>query len=104
MTESDIPVEIAFKAIDDLRILRDACADHINRYAPQPQYGSIAHTELESFPISKLVEAAFSQGVLLLESTADHMDAFIRIIKEPVQAIAPWTLARASMEASALSI
>jgi hypothetical protein len=104
MTESDIPVEMAFKAVDDLKSLRGSCAEHINKYSPQPQFDSIAHAELESFPISKLIEAAFSQGVLLVESVADHLDAFIRITEEPVQAIAPWTLARASMEASALAI
>jgi len=46
---------------------------------------------------------AYSQGTSLIEVAADHLIALTRTLTEPAQGIAPWTIARAVLETSALS-
>ena len=49
------------------------------------------------------MKTAYSQANLLLGSADDHMVAFTRVMTEPVNAMAAWTLVRGAVEAAAMS-
>jgi len=68
-----------------------------------PSARSPAEAELRSFPSPKLVQAAYSQGGILIEAAADHAVAFVRTATEPVLTVAPWACVRAQLEACALA-
>lgn len=96
--------ENAYASVKALKRLRDSCAELMNQFGSLPLDGSQAECEIESMSLPNQIEAAFSKGGLLVESVADHLDAFIRITQEPAQSIAPWTLVRAALEAGALAV
>ena len=83
--------------------LHDKTADFLEAQGVKPKTDSPAAKELEAFERPESLLTAYSQGTSLIEVAADHLVAFTRTVTEPAQSIAPWTLARAVLETSALS-
>lgn len=78
-------------------------AEFINSHGLEPNSGSLGAIELQTFERTESILTAYSQGVTLIEVAADHLYALTRTLTEPMSSIAPWTLARAVLESSALS-
>jgi len=75
-----------------------------DRSGVNPVKGSLADVELRASDLRPYPEFAYSQGQLLVEAAADHLVALTRVIIEPIQTIAPWTLLRGILESSALGV
>lgn len=89
-----------------IRALNDfmkSIGTYMDRFGVEPLEHSIATSEIASFSDLRIIEAAFIQGGLLIESSADHLIAFIKSVSEPVLTLAPWSLVRMVIEGSALS-
>lgn len=85
-----------------LRTLHDATASFYNQQDVRPTPQSRAGLELTT-SFHDAVKTAYSIGDLQIEIAADHLAGLPRLLAEPVQSIAPWTLVRAILEASAIS-
>ncbi|HET8864713.1 MAG TPA: hypothetical protein VFM80_03375 [Gracilimonas sp.] len=79
-------------------------ASLINAYNHEPVENSVADIELNSFKRPVSIKTAQDQSYMLLESASDYMYCLIKSLTEPVETIAPWSLTRSILEASALSI
>lgn len=95
--------EQAIKAVNAVRQLHDRTADFLNAQGLTPAPESIAANELRTFERPESVVTAYSQGTSLIEVATDHLIAFTKAVTEPATAVAPWTIARAVLEPSALS-
>ena len=84
--------------------LHDDTAAVVNRAGTLPFPGSQADLELSKSDRPESLQSAFAQGSLLIESTADHLMAFINTVTEPVQSVAPWTCTRAAIESSSMAL
>jgi len=93
----------AMEAVQMTQQLLDETSLFFNAQQMEPNSGSIASTELQGFSRPDSVLAAYSQGSLLIEVAADHLIGFLKAFTEPAQSIAPWTIARSVLEASALA-
>lgn len=93
----------AMKAVQMTQQLLDETSLFFNAQQLEPNADSLASTELQGFQRPESLLTAYSQGSLLIEVAADHLIGFIKALTEPAQSIAPWTIARAVLEASALS-
>jgi hypothetical protein len=100
---SQFTYEQAIKAVQATLQLHDKTADFLNAQGLKPKTDSLAEKELQTFERPGSLLTAYSQGTSLIEVAADHLAAFTRTVTEPVQNIAPWTLARAVLESCALS-
>ncbi len=85
-----------------LEFLHDETARVYRAHDDGPKAGSQAEIELSVEGGRVMVETALSQGVMLLEVTADQTIACKKTLSNPVQTFAPWTCARAALESSAL--
>lgn len=94
--------EDLIRIISALNTLLDEAASFFNIRGFDQSPESKAVAELASFR-TKSVQAAYSQGDLLIDVSADHLIALFRSLTEPVLTIAPWTSVRAIMESSALA-
>lgn len=86
-----------------LRQLEDQTGEHLRRFGTEPASQSIAANELESHHDQSPLKTAYGQGDLLITAAADHLDAVLRALSEPILTIAAWASARGLMEAAALS-
>lgn len=86
-----------------LAALHADVAEFINASGMYPAPESVAAKEQADSGKIKLISLAYSQGYLLLESSADHVFALTRLLVEPIQTMAPWTCVRASLESAAIS-
>lgn len=75
----------------------------IQKHENQPSPGSIALIEHFSHPRSESIVSAWSIGGLLIEYGRDHLTAFVKLITEPVEAIASWTCVRSMLESCAVA-
>lgn len=98
-----ITYEQAMKAVQMTRQLHDETGTFFDSQGLEPRTDSLATKELQRFERPESVLTAYSQGNSLIEVAADHLIAFTKTIIEPAQSIAPWTITRAILEASALS-
>lgn len=89
--------------IDSLKMNLDDVGKIIDNCGLDPFPHSIAGQELGTFPRQESIHTALSQGSVLIETAADFIMGFCRVLKEPVQTIAPWSLARGVLESSAIS-
>jgi hypothetical protein len=99
----EITYEQAMNAVRMVRQLHDKTAVYFDGQGLNPNPDSLATKELREFARPESVLTAYSQGISLIEVAGDHLIAFTKTIAEPAQSIAPWTIARAILEASALS-
>jgi hypothetical protein len=99
----EITYEQAINAVKMVQQLHDKTGAFFESQGLDPTVNSIADKELQEFRRPESLFTAYSQGVSLIEVAADHLIAFTKSITEPAQSIAPWTIARAVLEASALS-
>ena len=81
----------------------DQTSQYINQYLPYPKDGSPGYIELENFSRQESVHTSHSLGSTLIETSADHMQALVKTLTEPVQAFAPWVCLRSVLESSALA-
>jgi hypothetical protein len=95
--------EQSIKAVQATQQLHDRTGAFFNSQGLEPNIDSLAVRELQTFERPESLSTAYSQGISLIELAADHLIAFTRTITEPAQSMAPWTLARAVLETSALS-
>jgi hypothetical protein len=95
--------EQAVKALRATQQLHDRIEAFFNAQELEPKEDSLAARELQAFERSESLLTAYSQGISLIEVAADHLMALTRTVAEPAQTIAPWTMARAVLESSALS-
>ena len=98
-----ITYEQAMKAVQMTQQLHDKTGLFFDAQGLEPNAGSLASSELHIFERPESLLTAYSQGNSLIEVAADHLIAFTKTITEPAQSIAPWTITRAILEASALS-
>ena len=93
----------AVNAVKMVQQLHDKTGAFFESQGLDPNSNSIAAKELQAFMRPKSLFTAYSQGVSLIDVAADHLIAFTKTITEPAQSIAPWTITRSVLEASALS-
>src|SRR5687767_9168215 len=93
----------AIKAVRAAQQLHDKTGAFFDSQGLEPKIDSLAVRELQTYERPESLLTAYSQGISLIEVAADHLIAFTRTLTEPAQSIAPWTMARAVLEASALS-
>lgn len=91
------------RMVQVLRDLHDETGAFSDEYGAKPDLNSLARQELSTFQDGELVKTAYAQGSLLIEVAADYLMAFTRIVKEPVQTIAPWTCVRGLIESCAFA-
>ncbi len=94
--------EDLIRMISSLSNLHDKTAAFFNERNLEPAPGSKAILELDAFR-RESVQTAYSQGNLLIETSADQLIALYKSLTEPVLTIAPFTSARALLESSALA-
>lgn len=99
----EITYEQAMNAVNMVQKLHDKTGAFFESQGLDPKRKSIAVKELQAFKHPQSLSIAYSRGVSLIDVTADHLIAFTKTITEPAQSIAPWTIARSVLEASALS-
>lgn len=99
----EITYEQAMNAVNMVQQLHDKTGTLFESQGLDPNNNSIAANELQNFKRPKSVLTAYSQGGSLIDIAADHLIAFTKTITEPAQSIAPWTITRSVLEASALS-
>lgn len=99
----EITYEQAMNAVNMVQQLHDKTGALFELQGLDPNSNSIAANELQNFKRPKSVFTAYSQGGSLIDIAADHLIAFTKTITEPAQSIAPWTITRSVLEASALS-
>jgi hypothetical protein len=99
----EITYEQAMNALNMVQQLHDKTGELFESQGLDPNSNSIAANELQNFKRPKSVFTAYSQGGSLIDIAADHLIAFTKTITEPAQSIAPWTITRSVLEASALS-
>ncbi len=73
------------------------------RLGAPPSQDSIAHKELQAFPKPYLLIDAYGMAGMLVESSADHIDAFVKTITEPMTPIAACSCIRALLEPCAMA-
>jgi hypothetical protein len=98
-----IPIEVALPFVKDMDQLHSAIAAFFQKSGGSPVPDSQADAEVRAYTQPRLVKTAYAQANLLLNSADDHMMAFSRVMQEPVNTIASWTLVRGAVEAAALS-
>ena len=96
--------DVLSDCVEVIRLFQESVAPIYRAAGADPQQGSIADEELASTSSKELLETAFSQSGMLTESAADIAYAFTKSLTDPVQTIAPWTLARAVLEPAALGL
>jgi hypothetical protein len=96
-------VEQATKMIRAVAMLHDSVGAYINENNCQPASQSRALAERLEFPEPELIKSAYGQANALIEAAGDHLYAFTRVLREPVQTIAPWNCVRAVLETSAIA-
>lgn len=69
----------------------------------QPIEGSIADTERRGFPQPELLIDAYGIAGLMIESSADHIDTFVRTITGPIASFPGCTCVRSMLEPCALA-
>lgn len=69
----------------------------------QPIEGSIADTERRGFPLPELLVDAYGIAGLMIESSADHIDTFVRTIVGPIASFPGCTCIRSMLEPCALA-
>ncbi len=99
----EITYEQAMNAVNMVQQLHDKTGAFFESHGLDPSSNSIAAKELQTFKRPKSLFTAYSHGVSLIDVAADHLIAFTKTITEPAQSIAPWTITRSVLEASALS-
>ena len=90
------------KIISGLSTLHEKTALFFNKYNLEPISDSRAISELTAFR-TESVQTAYSQGNMLIESSADQLCALNKSLTEPVLTVAPFISARANLESSALA-
>jgi hypothetical protein len=65
---------------------------------------SQAANELTSTTYKELLETAYGQSGMLIEVATDVTTAYAKTLTNPIQTIAPWTLARSILESSSLAL
>jgi hypothetical protein len=105
MPSSNPTLEDVVRMKDSIRTLYYELSSLIGgRLFPIPD-GSPAAAELISRPDHyESLHTAYSQGISLIESAADHLMLFAKAIDVPAQTLAPWTCARSVLEASAVAV
>ncbi len=92
-----------FKLRESLAYLHEETARLIavegNAYNPTSQ----AASEHASYPKPDSVFNAMCIGGQLIESSADHLSVFAKILVEPIEMIASWTCIRSMLESCALA-
>lgn len=82
--------------LQDLYSVYEAGGPDIRRDSP-------ADCEIRSFSRPESVKTAFFQGMMAVESAADHLEGLDLLVRGRDFAIAPWTCARGLVEASAIA-
>lgn len=105
MLNKNLTHEDAIKAIQALNNLIDETTKLINQNGIGyiPTENSKGHIELSTSKRAESISTALSQGSSLIEAAMDHVLALVRSLNEPALSIAPWSSARATLEACAIS-
>lgn len=104
MNEADMELTAkAFRSLEGLRWLHDETGRFLKQSGHQPSVGSIAQTESRIPELGKRAIDAHQQGTTLIEVAADHIQAFLKTLTNPVQTIAPFGSVRSVMECCALA-
>lgn len=85
-----------------LTILDNGCRDFINEN-DGPKSGSQAEREMSQTHRSESIVTAVSISYLLIEYNGEHLSAFLKILREPIEHFAAWTCVRSMLESSALA-
>src|SRR5438067_518039 len=81
---------------------RDA-SEFVQSQGRVPKAGSQAATEQATCARPESIVTAQSLALTLLESSSEHVMAFVKTITNPVETIACWTCIRSMLESSALA-
>jgi len=99
----EITYQQAMNAVNMVKQLHDRTGAFFESQGLDPKSNSIASKELQVFKHPQSVFTAYSRGASLIDVASDHLIAFTKTVTEPAQSIAPWTITRSVLEASALS-
>jgi len=96
------PISIP-ELIQSVRVFLEDTGSLMDSFGLEPLEHSRAMAEIAEFPDTRIIEASFNQGSLLLETCADHIMAFIKTVTEPIQTLAPWSIVRTVIESSSFA-
>ena len=86
-----------------LTMFHDRASSLIQEHGSLPKAGSQALTEEATYSRPDSIVSACEIGNQLIEYGGEHVTAFVKLITEPVEAIACWTCVRSMLEACALA-
>lgn len=92
-----------FKPVVALQDFLDNTSVIWNTNGNQPALDSQASKELANFVRPESIGTAYSQALMLFEAAADYGFALVKILTEPIEAVAPWSCARSILETSSLA-
>ncbi len=90
-------------AIQESHELLARLGTSLDAFGHDPMSGSVASNELTTH-FADHAKSAYAQGTALIEIAADQLSGLIRAFVEPVLTLAPWTNARAVLEATSISL
>jgi len=93
----------AFRYLDGLHAFLEETGKYLDAEGNEPEPGSKAALEFAAYPDTGSSSTILAQAMLMIDSVADHAFAMIKTLRSPGQTIAPWTCARAMLEASSIS-
>ena len=95
-------VSVIDRCIRALTLLHDGTSRVYQQSGFDQRPGSIADKEILSATNKQILLTAYDQGGVLIEVVADESMAFAKTLTNPVQTIAPWIIARSTIESAAL--
>jgi hypothetical protein len=90
------------RCINSITYLHDGVSSAYQHAGFSPKTDSIATKEIAATKKREILITAYSQGAMLIEVAADEAMAFAKTLINPALTIAPWSIARSVIEASAL--
>jgi hypothetical protein len=81
----------------------EGASEYMKAQGLDPVLGSQAAKERGTFPRPDSLFSASALASFLIESSGEHVTAFVKTIVEPIESIACWTCVRSMLESSALA-
>lgn len=95
------PIGVAREALSSFH---SRSAELTNRDGPSAQTPSPFADDVAAFSRSESVHTVYGQSMTLIEIAADHVTAFLKLISEPCETIAPWTCSRTLLDVASLAV
>lgn len=102
MNASHLDVRHVPPFLDALSQLCEQTGAFVSSYGSQPADGSLAIKEHAGYSEPRAIQAAWSIANLLIDYAANHVDAFMKIAREPINIEASWTCIRSMLESCSI--